>query len=132
MDDFGGGDLTFLSEDGEVIQFAVGGEPAIIEGKFKGKETKRGGVPIFTLDGQTLLVVGKRVIRRLSKHEKEFDTHAFQLVRNGEPNATDTKYDLTVIEDENLTKRLLAIKQGGINKEELAESFKSALEAAKG
>lgn len=132
MKDFGGGDLTFLSEDGEVCQFVVAAEPALIAGKFKGKETERGGVPIFTLDGQTLLVVGKRVIRRLYKHEKQFETHAFQLVRNGEPNDTNTTYSLTVIDNKELTDELLKIKSGGIDKTELAESYKSALEAAKG
>lgn len=130
--DWGGGDLTFLSEDGEVLRFVVGGDPALIAGKFRGKETERAGIPIFTLEGQTLLVIGKRVTRRLSKFEDKFATTAFQLVRNGEANSTDTTYELTVIDDKEITAKLLKMRKAGIDKDELVESFKSALEAAKG
>ncbi|GAI46524.1 unnamed protein product, partial [marine sediment metagenome] len=41
--EFGGGDLAFLSEDGEVINFVVVGEPVLLEGKFKGRPTEKVG-----------------------------------------------------------------------------------------
>jgi len=130
--EWGGGDLTFLSEDGEVCKFVVADDPELIRGKFKGGETKRAAIPIFTLDGQSLLVIGMRVVRRLAKYEVGFDTKAFQLVRNGEKGAQDTTYDLSVIDDKAVTKKLLDMKKAGLDKEELAESYKAALEAASG
>jgi len=130
--EWGGGDLTFLSEDGEVVRFVVADDPELIRGKFKGGETRRAAIPIFTPDGQSLLVIGMRVVRRLAKYEKLFKTTAFQLVRNGEKGDQNTTYDLSVIEDKALTTKLLDMKKAGIDKEELDESYKAALEAASG
>ena len=69
MKEWGGGDLAFLSEDGEVITFAVVGEPVLLEGKFKGKPSEKIGCPIVTRDGFTLFIAGKRLARKLSKYE---------------------------------------------------------------
>jgi hypothetical protein len=130
--EWGGGDLTFLSEDGEVVKFVVADDPELVKGKFKGGDTKRAAIPIFTPDGQSLLVIGMRVARRLAKYEDRFKTTAFQLVRNGEPNDQNTTYDLTIIDDKKFTDKLLDMRKVGIDKEELAESYKAAREAASG
>ncbi|KKN26674.1 hypothetical protein LCGC14_0872410 [marine sediment metagenome] len=128
--EWGGGDLTFLSEDGEVVKFVVAGDPELIKGKFKGSDTKRAAIPIFTPDGQSLMVIGMRVVRRLSKYEEKFQTTAFQLVRSGEKGDQNSTYDLTIIDDKTITAKLINMLKAGLDKDELAESYKAAIEAA--
>jgi len=128
--EWGGGDLTFLSEDGEVVKFVVACDPELLKGKFKGGETKRAMIPIFTPDGQSLLVIGLRVARRLAKYEERFKTTAFQLVRCGVKNDQNTSYDLSIIDDKTITSKLLAMRKAGLDKDELTESYIAAREAA--
>lgn len=132
MKEWGGGDISFLSEDGECITFVVVGEPYLIKGKFRGLETQRIGCPVVTADGFTMLVVGKRVGRRLSKYEKEFDKVAFSLIRHGEPDDVKCKYELLKETDQALVKPLMAIKAKGVTPEEIAEAVESAQEVANG
>ncbi|GAJ18676.1 unnamed protein product, partial [marine sediment metagenome] len=79
--EWGGGDLAFLSEDGEVLDFIVVGEPELLMGKFKGRTTEKIGCPVITDDGFVLFVVGKRLFRKIAKHEAGFDTCVFQACR---------------------------------------------------
>lgn len=107
MAEWGGGDVSFLSEDGEAIVFIVCGEPVLLESKYKGKVTERIAAPLITDDGFTLLVMGKRLARKLSKHEDKFVDTAFIAVRHGEQRDINTTYELTVLDDRERTLRLL-------------------------
>ena len=69
LKEWGGADLSFLTEDGEVINIVICGEPELFVGKYKGQETKRIAFPVATVDGVTILVVGMRTARRLAKHK---------------------------------------------------------------
>jgi len=127
MSEWGGGDVSFLSEDGEMIVFAVVGEPFLIEGKFRGTDTQRIACPVVTEDGFTLLVVGKRAARRLSKHEDDFKKAAFILIRHGEQGDTKTTYELKICDDIDLTKQLLKLAHTG----KFTEDIQAAVEQAK-
>lgn len=109
MKEFGGGNFTFLSEDGETITFIVVGLPELLKGTYKNKEQERIGFPLVTEDGYVLLVGGKRLARRLTKHEKDFATKAFMVRRDGAANDTNAKYPVKVIDEEETFKRLQAI-----------------------
>jgi len=132
MKEWGGGDISFLSEDGECITFRIIGEPFLIEGKFRGQDTQRIGCPIVTLDGFTLLVVGKRVGRRLAKHEDKFNKQAFDLIRHGEPGDTKATYELNRCNDVELEKLLLAMDTKKITQAEIEEAVAAAQEVAQG
>ena len=107
MKEFGGGDLAFLSEDGEVITFVVVGEPMLLEGKYKGKPSEKIGCPIVTQDGFVLFIAGKRLARKISKHEDEFGHTAFIAIRHGEQGDIESTYELKIIDDADITKQLL-------------------------
>jgi len=132
MKEMGGGEVSFLSEDGEVVRFAVVGLPELIEGKFKGQPTQRIGMPIVTIEGFSLLIVGKRIARRISKYEAVFKKAAFELIRHGAAEDTDTKYELLLLEDKKLEKALLEMAASSDFKEEIEDAMKSALEIAVG
>lgn len=132
MKKWGGGEISFLSEDGECITFVVVGEPFLIEGKFKGNTTERIGCPVITTEGFTLLIIGKRLARRLSKHEPVFGSSAFTIVRRGEHDDIKTKYELTQQENPELTKGLLEHAATNDFKVEIAEAVKYAKEVAAG
>ncbi len=108
MKEHGGGDLAFLSEDGEALIFAVVGEPILLEGKFKGRPSTKIGCPIVTSDGFALFVAGKRLARKLSKHEHDFDRVAFIAIRHGEQNDITATYELKLLDDADMTSALLA------------------------
>lgn len=127
MKEFGGGDLAFLSEDGEAIRFVVCAEPILLEGRFKGKPSEKIGCPVVTEDGYVLFVAGKRLARKISKHEAEFGDKAFIAIRHGEQNDITASYDLKVLDDVNLTSKLLALRENEFNEQVLAESIESAL-----
>ena len=132
MKELGGAALSFLTEDGECLEFMVAGDPELIEGKYKGKDTSRIGIPIFTLEGFSLLVIGKRVARRLAKYEKQFPTTVFLLIRHGESRSTDTTYELSIIDDKERVSKMQAIAKIGIDPDELKEAIASAREVATG
>ncbi len=115
MKEFGGCEVAFLTEDGEVAQFVVCGEPELFEGKFKGQATKRIAFPIVATDGMTILVLGMRAARRLSKYEKTFDDTAFEVIRHGEPGDQDATYAVKPIDDDDLTIELFEIKAREFN-----------------
>lgn len=131
MKEFGGGDMAFLSEDGEVIKFVVCGEPMLLEGKFKGKPSIKIGCPIMTLDGFVLFIAGKRLARKISKHEEQFDTCAFMAIRHGEQNDITASYELKVVEELVLTAKLFALKESDFNPDMIPEAVSAAIEVMK-
>lgn len=127
MKEFGGGDMAFLSEDGEAIKFIVVGEPVLLEGEYKGTPSRKVGCPVITEDGFLLFVVGMRLARKLSKHELDFPSRAFMAVRHGEANDSNATYELKVLDDAELVKRLFVIQ----SQTDLATAIPEALAAAK-
>lgn len=131
MKEWGGGDIAFLSEDGEAIMFIVADDPVLLEGKFKGRVSQRIGCPVITAEGYTLFICGKRLARRLSKHEKEFSKKAFVAVRHGEQNDIETTYELSLCNDADLTARLFEYKKNEFHLDMVAESVTDAKEVMK-
>lgn len=105
--DWGGGDFTFLSSDGECLIFIVVDEPVLLEGTFKGKPQDRIGCPVMTDEGFQLFITGKRVFRKLSKFESYFKTHALMVTRHGGEGDINAKYDVNLIDDKAKTTQLL-------------------------
>lgn len=130
--EWGGGDVSFLSEDGECITFVVIGDPVLIKGKYKGQDTERVGCPAIIADGFTLLMIGKRIARRIMKHEADFQKHAFDLIRHGEPGSQDSTYELKPCDLEDVNKELLALADKGVSVEDIEEAIKAAGEIAIG
>ena len=126
MKEWGGGDLTFLSSDGEVLMFVVVDLPELLKGKFKGKEQDRIGCPVVTDEGFVLFITGKRVARKLSKFESRFKDTAFMIVRHGEGGDINATYDVGVLDDKAKTEQLFAIAK----KEYKPALLKQALEDA--
>lgn len=132
MKEWGGGDVTFLSEDGEVLDFVICGEPVLMKGKFKGKEQERVGVPIVTLDGFSLFVTGKRTARKLSKYEADFVNSAIRIIRHGGEEDVNTKYPISLVTDKEVVKQLFLIKDKEYNQDVLDEAIKYATELMAG
>lgn len=131
MKEWGGGDITFLSEDGEVICFVVVGEPVLLEGRFKGRPSEKIGCPIVTSDGFALFVAGKRLARKITKHEDEFNVTAFMAIRHGTANDIEASYELKVLDDVDLTKQLLESTAGKDFKVEITDAVEAALAVMK-
>lgn len=112
MKEWGAGDFTFLSSDGECIMFVVVDDPVLLVGKFKGKEQERIGCPVVTDEGFSLFVTGKRVARKLSKFEKWFKERAFMVVRHGGEGDINAKYDVTILDNKEKTAQLFTIAKG--------------------
>ena len=127
MKDWGGGDLTFLSSDGEVIMFVVVDDPVLLEGKFKGNTQERIGCPVVTDEGFVLYITGKRVARKLSKFETRFADTAFMVVRHGESGDINAKYDVSILDDKAKTEQLFEIAK----REYKPALLKQAIEDAK-
>lgn len=128
MKDFGGGDLAFLSEDGEALVFVVCDEPVLLEGKYKGKPSEKIGCPIMTADGFCLFVAGKRLARKMSKHEEQFSDTAFIAIRHGEQNDITSTYELKVLDNPELTAKLLTLRENEYNKHVLDEAVVAAMD----
>ena len=127
MHEFGGGDLAFLSEDGEVIRFMIVGEPILLEGKFKGRPSEKIGCPIMTPDGFQLFIAGKRLARKIAKYEDMLISTAFMAIRHGGQNDISATYELKVYDDKEFTKELL----GKIKGHNFDVEIKEAVAAAK-
>lgn len=109
MKEWGAGDFTFLSSDGECIIFVVVDEPVLLTGKFKGKEQERIGCPVITDEGFSLFVTGKRVGRKLSKFEGRFKDTAFMITRHGGEGDINATYDVCIFGNVEKTEQLFAI-----------------------
>lgn len=129
--EFGGGDLAFLSEDGEAIVFVVVGDPVLLEGKYKGKVSEKIGCPVVTEDGYVLFIAGKRLARKIGKHEVDFKTQALMAIRHGEQGDIDSSYELKTVDNPELTAKLFALKKTEVNQTVIAESIESALSVMK-
>lgn len=130
MEQIGGANLSFLTEDGEVLNFVVAGDPVLVEGKYQKQPTARVGIPIFSLDGFSLLVIGKRVVRRLNKYRDKFKEYAFRVIRHGEAGSSDTRYELNVISEQDIVARLFKVAEAGVDKDELQEAIDEARRVA--
>ena len=132
MKEWGGGDLTFLSSDGEVIMFVVVDEPVLLTGKFKGNAQERIGCPVVTDEGFVLFVTGKRTARKLSKFEHQFKDTAFMIVRKGESGDINSKYDVTILDNETKTKQLFDLAAKEYKPAMLKQAIVDAKEVMKG
>ena len=115
MKEWGGANVLFLSEDGECVKFIVVGEPVLINSKFKGKLQQRIGCPVIMDEGFTLFVTGKRLARRISKHEGIFGTDGFIAIRHGIAGDIDSTYELSVLNEPELVEKLFAIRETDFN-----------------
>lgn len=109
MKEWGAGDFTFLSSDGECIMFVVVDDPVLLTGKFKGVKQERIGCPVVTDEGFTLFVTGKRVGRKLSKFESRFKDCAFMVTRHGGEGDIHSVYSVSILDNVEKTKQLFAI-----------------------
>jgi len=132
MKDWGGGDLTFLSSDGEVIIFVVVDEPQLLEGKFRGNPQQRIGCPVVTDEGFVLFITGKRVARKLSKFEDCFGDQAFMVVRHGIQGDINAKYDVSILDDDAKAKQLFAIANKEYKPALLKQAIKDAVDVMAG
>lgn len=132
MKDWGGGDLTFLSSDGEVIMFVVVDEPQLLKGKFKGNPQERIGCPVVTDEGFVLFITGKRVARKLSKFEDRFKDAAFMVCRHGEAGDINASYDVTLLDNEAKTEQLFAIAKKEYKFALLKQALKDAADVMAG
>ena len=126
MKEFGGGNFTFLSEDGESITFIVVGEPVLIESTYQKKPQQRIGCPVVTDDGFVLLIGGKRLARKIGKHEAVFGTSALMAIRHGVVGDTDTKYEVKVLPELETYKRLAAIRDADFRPEMILDAVNEA------
>lgn len=131
MKEFGGGDLAFLSEDGEVIMFVVVGEPILLEGRFKGRPSEKIGCPIVTQDGFVLFIAGKRLARKISKYENQFAETAFMAIRHGAQNDITCTYELKVLDDVAMTAQLFEAAERDFNPDMIKEAIVAAAEVMK-
>lgn len=124
--DYGGGDLVFLSVDGEVIRFIVVGEPVLLHGKFKGRPSEKVGAPVVTDDGFQLFIIGKRLFRKLAKFEDRFNDTTFMAIRHGEVGDIEATYELKTFDDPKLIDRLFEIKATDFRPEMIDEAVAAA------
>ncbi len=132
MKEFGGGNFTFLSTDGETLIFIVVGLPVLMKGTYKGKEQERIGCPIVTDEGFQLLVCGKRLARMLSKQEKIFKTHAIMVTRIGIEGDVNAKYPVRVLPEQETFDRLVALSAEDFSPEMIAEAVEAASKVLQG
>lgn len=127
MKEWGGGDLTFLSSDGECIIFVVADDPVLLKGKFKGNESERIGCPVVTDEGFMLLIIGKRAARKLSKFESVFKEQALMITRHGVEGDINATYEVTALQAGKKTEHLFDL----MKKEYTAAKLKQAIKDAK-
>jgi len=131
MKEFGGGNFTFLSTDGETITFIVVGLPVLLKGTYKNKEQERIGIPLVSEDGFQLLIGGKRLARKLAKHEKEFTTNAIMVRRDGAEGDVNAKYPITILPEKEAFEQLCKVRDEDFTPDMIADAVKDALEVLK-
>jgi hypothetical protein len=132
MKDFGGGDFTFLSTDGETLIFIIVGLPELLKGTYKGKEQERIGIPIVTDEGFQLLVGGKRMARKISKFEKHFDKSALMVTRVGAEGDINAKYPVSLVTEKETFERLKRIASEDFEPDMIQEAIKGVSDVLKG
>jgi hypothetical protein len=128
MKEYGGGNFTFLSVDGECITFIVVGEPVMFETIYKKQAQSRIGCPVVTEEGYQLFVTGKRVARKLSKIEQHFSSSAIMAVRHGNEGDVNTRYDVRLLPEPETYAKLAAIRDADFKPEMIQESVDEAKE----
>lgn len=126
MKEFGGGDFTFLSGEGEAIICIVVALPVLMKGSYKGKENDRIGCPIVTDEGFQLLICGKRLARKISKFEAKFKTNALLIVRHGTAGDVNATYDVKEIPESETFTRLDNIKKKDFEPSLIDDAVKDA------
>ena len=126
--EFGGGDLTFISSDGECLVFVVVGDPVLLTGKFKGKEQDRIGCPVMADEGFMLFVTGKRVARKISKFEEHFKDKALMVVRHGEAGDINATYDVSLYDNDEKAVQLFNIAKRDYKPALLKQAIEDAKE----
>lgn len=132
MKEMGGGDLTFLSSDGECIIFVVADDPVLLKGKFKGKDSERIGCPVVTDEGFVLLIVGKRVARKLSKFEDVFKEQAFMITRHGVEGDINCTYEVSALSPGKKTEHLFDLLKKEYKPQLLKQAIKDAKDVVSG
>jgi 4-hydroxy-3-methylbut-2-en-1-yl diphosphate synthase IspG/GcpE len=128
MKEFGGGNFTFLSSDGETITFIVVGEPVLIKTMYKKQEQERVGCPVITDEGYQLFICGKRVARKITKHESVFNISALMVTRRGIENDANSSYSVKVVPEIETYARLKSIKDSEFKPEMVLDSIREASE----
>jgi len=128
MKEWGGGDFTFLSSDGETLTFIVVGLPELMASNYKGNVGERIGCPVVTESGYQLFVCGKRVARKLAKVEKYFSTNAIMVVRHGVEGDQNAKYSVKVLPEKETFDALRKIEDEDFTPSLIPESVKAALD----
>jgi len=126
MKEFGGGDIAFLSDDGESITFMIVGEPELLIGEFKGKESRKVGCPVVTEDGLIILIVGMRLARKIAKQEGSYNYRVFMAVRRGVAGDANATYELKSLDDTDLALKLMDITKRDVTPETIAAAFADA------
>jgi len=130
--EMGGGDVTFLSSDGECLVCVIVDDPVVLKGKYKGKESERVGCPVVTDEGFLLFITGKRVARKISKFEERFKEAAFMIVRHGVEDDVNSTYAVSILPDKEKTEQLLAIAKKDYKPAMLKDAVAAAEEIMKG
>ena len=128
MKAWGGGDISFLSSDGECIMFVVVAEPVLLEGKYKGNPSQRIGCPVVTDEGFVLFITGKRAARKLCKFEDKFKDSAFIMVRHGAEGDIHSTVEVKLLDDDVKAKHLFGIAKKEYKPELLKQAVKDAEE----
>lgn len=128
MKDWGGGDFTFLSSDGEAITFIIVGLCELMESKYKGQKGERIGCPGITENGYQLIVVGKRVARKIAKLQKYFESRAIMIVRHGVEGDQNATYAVKALPEKETFDALVKIKEEDFAPPMIQESIVAALE----
>ena len=128
MKEFGGGNFTFLSVDGEVLIFIVVSDPVLLKSVYKKKEGERIGCPVVTDEGYLLFICGKRLARKISKLETHFEKAAIMAVRHGLEGDVNATYNVTVVPEKETFDRLVAIKKTDFKPAMIAESIEESAE----
>jgi len=131
MKEYGGGDFTFLSTDGETLTFIVVGLPVLLKGTYKNKEQERIGIPLVSEDGFQLLIGGKRLARKLAKLEKVFKSNAIMVRREGAEGDVNAKYPITVLPEKETFDNFCKIKVEDFSPDMIPDAVKDALEVLK-
>lgn len=123
MKEWGGGNFTFLSTDGEVLICIVVGEPHLLISKYKGKENERIGCPVVSDEGYQLFVTGKRLARKLSKLEDKFASNALMIIRHGAEGDVNATYEVKVLDDKETLKRLKGVAKTDFDEAMIEDSL---------
>lgn len=131
MKEWGGGDLTFLSSDGECLIFVVCDDPILLKGKYKGKDQERIACPICTDEGFVLFITGKRTARKLSKFEDRFKDTAFIITRHGAEGDINATYEVSILDQPDKAAQLFKLSKKEFKPARLKDAIADAEDVMK-